>query len=51
MRLPAGKALGKDHLTRGKAGQAVLIFLGVWLVSQKPKAAKMPQVPLAPVQD
>ena len=46
--------LGKDHLTWGKAGQAVLIFVGVWLVSQKPKAAKMPQVPqvpLAPVQD
>ena len=49
MRLPAGKALGKDHLTWGKAGQAVLIFLGVWLVSQKPKAAKVPAVAVAPV--
>lgn len=36
--------LGKDHLTWGKAGQAVLIFLGVWLVSQKSKAAKAPEV-------
>ena len=35
-------ALGKDHLTWGKAGQAALIFVGVWLVSQKPK---VPQVP------
>ena len=35
-------ALGKDHLTWGKAGQAVLIFLGVWLVSQRPKAAAGP---------
>ena len=35
-------ALGKDHLTWGKAGQAVLIFLGVWLVSQRPKAAAVP---------
>ena len=38
-------ALGKDHLTWGKAGQAVLIFVGVWLVSQKPKAAPVPAVP------
>jgi drug/metabolite transporter (DMT)-like permease len=37
-------ALHKDHLTWGKAGQAVLIFLGVWLVSQKPKATKAPAV-------
>ena len=45
-------ALGKDHLTWGKAGQAVLIFLGVWLVSRKPKAvAAEPEVPLVPVQD
>ena len=35
-------ALGKDHLTWGKAGQAALIFVGVWLVSWKPK---VPQVP------
>ena len=35
-------SLGKDHLTWGKAGQAVLIFLGVWLVSQRPKAAAVP---------
>jgi len=39
--------LGKDHLTWGKAGQAVLIFLGVWLVSRKPRTA----VPLEPVVD
>ena len=32
-------SLGRDTLTWGKAGQAALIFLGVWLVSQKPKAA------------
>ncbi|MBU6122345.1 DMT family transporter [Hymenobacter siberiensis] len=32
-------ALGKDHLTWSKAGQAMLIFVGVWLVSQKPKGA------------
>ena len=51
MRLPTGKALGKDHLTRGKAGQAVLIFLGVWLVSQKPKAAKVPAVAAETVPD
>ncbi|OGX90447.1 DMT family transporter [Hymenobacter coccineus] len=31
-------ALGKDTLTWDKAGQAVLIFVGVWLVSKKPKA-------------
>ncbi|HEX8330653.1 MAG TPA: DMT family transporter [Hymenobacter sp.] len=43
--------LGKDHLTWGKAGQAVLIFLGVWLVSQKPKPVPAPEVPLMPVQD
>ncbi|GAA4370154.1 EamA family transporter [Hymenobacter saemangeumensis] len=36
-------SLGKDQLTWGKAGQAVLIFLGVWLVSRKPKVAGMPQ--------
>ncbi|WP_310395055.1 DMT family transporter [Hymenobacter sp.] len=39
--------LGKDHLTWGKAGQAGLIFLGVWLVSQRPKAAKVPAVAVA----
>ncbi|AMJ64967.1 DMT family transporter [Hymenobacter sp. PAMC 26628] len=32
-------ALGKDTLTWDKAGQAVLIFVGVWLVSKKPKRA------------
>jgi drug/metabolite transporter (DMT)-like permease len=41
-------SLGKDHFTWGKAGQAALIFLGVWLVSRKPKAAA---VPLEPVVD
>jgi drug/metabolite transporter (DMT)-like permease len=43
--------LGKDHLTWGKAGQAVLIFLGVWLVSQKPKAANVPEVAVEAVPD
>lgn len=43
--------LGRDQLTWGKAGQAALIFLGVWLVSQKPRAAAVPEVPLASVQD
>ena len=37
-------SLGKDHLTWGKAGQAVLIFLGVWLVSHKPRLAEVPAV-------
>ncbi len=40
-------ALGKDHLTWGKAGQAALIFLGVWLVSWKRKGA----VPMESIQD
>jgi drug/metabolite transporter (DMT)-like permease len=35
-------SLGRDTLSWGKAGQAALIFLGVWLVSQKPKVAKVP---------
>jgi drug/metabolite transporter (DMT)-like permease len=35
-------ALGKDHLTWGKAGQAALIFLGVWLVSWKRKPSAVP---------
>jgi drug/metabolite transporter (DMT)-like permease len=43
--------LGKDHLTWGKAGQAALIFLGVWLVSQKPKAAVVPVVAVEAVPD
>ena len=43
--------LGRDHLTWGKAGQAVLIFVGVWLVSQKPKAAAVPAVAVEAVQD
>ncbi|WP_400191779.1 DMT family transporter [Hymenobacter sp. B81] len=38
---------GKDAFTWGRALQASLIFLGVWLVSQKPR----PAVPLEPVQD
>ena len=32
-------ASGKDTFTWDKAGQAVLIFVGVWLVSRKPKRA------------
>ncbi|RSK43200.1 DMT family transporter [Hymenobacter rigui] len=43
-------AAGKDTLTLTKALQALLIFGGVFLVSQKPKAAPQP-VPLEPVQD
>ena len=35
-------ALGKDSLTWDKAWQAALIFLGVWLVGRKPKAAPEP---------
>ena len=35
-------ALGKDVFTWDKAGQALLIFVGVWLVSRKPKAAPVP---------
>ena len=31
-------AAGKDRLSWDKAGPAALIFLGVWLVSRKPKA-------------
>ena len=38
-------ALGKDRFTWGKAGQAALIFLGVWLVSRKPKPVPTPVVP------
>ncbi|TPG72053.1 DMT family transporter [Hymenobacter nivis] len=44
-------ALGKDALTWDKAGQAVLIFVGVWLVSRKPKGAPAPVAPLEVVQD
>lgn len=43
--------LGRDHLTWGKAGQALLIFGGVWLVSRKPKPALVPAAPLAAVPD
>ncbi|MCC2548087.1 DMT family transporter [Hymenobacter sp. BT175] len=32
-------SLGKDHFTWIRAGQALLIFTGVWLVSRKPKQA------------
>ena len=39
-------ALGKDVFTWDKAGQAALIFVGVWLVSRKPKRAPAPAVPL-----
>jgi drug/metabolite transporter (DMT)-like permease len=44
-------SLGKDSLSWGKAGQAGLIFLGVWLVSRKPKGAPAPAVPLEPMLD
>ena len=43
--------LGRDHLTWGKAGQAVLIFGGVWQVSRRSKAALTPVVPLETVVD
>ena len=43
-------ALGKDVLTWAKAGQALLIFSGVWLVGRRGKTAA-PAVPLEPVQD
>ncbi|OGX84701.1 DMT family transporter [Hymenobacter glacialis] len=43
-------ALGKDHFSWGKAGQAALIFLGVWLVSQKPKKAVVSEVAVKTVQ-
>jgi len=42
--------LGKDRLTWGKAGQAVLIFLGVWLVNKKPKAAPVPEAEQMPTR-
>lgn len=43
--------LGRDHLSWGKAGQALLIFGGVWLVSRKPKPAAVPAAPLATAPD
>ncbi|RAK66019.1 EamA/RhaT family transporter [Hymenobacter edaphi] len=43
-------SLGRDHLTWERAGEGLLIFLGVWLVSQKPKPVAAP-VPLEPVPD
>ena len=36
-------ALGKDHFSWLKAGQAALIFLGVWLVSRKPRPVVVPE--------
>jgi drug/metabolite transporter (DMT)-like permease len=44
-------ALGKDHLTWSKAGQAALIFLGVWLVSWKRKGAPAPAVAAESIMD
>ncbi|UYZ60965.1 DMT family transporter [Hymenobacter latericus] len=46
-------ALGRDHLTWARALQGLLIFAGVWLVSQKPKHKTVigKEVPLEPVQD
>ncbi|RYU82100.1 DMT family transporter [Hymenobacter persicinus] len=44
-------SLGKDHFTLARAGQALLIFTGVWLVSRKPKVAPADPVPLEAVQD
>jgi drug/metabolite transporter (DMT)-like permease len=38
---------GKDTFTWDKAWQAALIFLGVWLVSRKPKQASVPAAILA----
>ncbi|UOQ74686.1 DMT family transporter [Hymenobacter cellulosilyticus] len=42
--------LGKDHFTWARAGQAALIFAGVFLVSRKPKPAPA-AVPLEAMQD
>ncbi|OON68859.1 DMT family transporter [Hymenobacter sp. CRA2] len=46
-------SLGRDQLTWARAVQGLLIFVGVWLVSQKPKqpAAVGEKAPLEPVQD
>ncbi len=44
-------ALGKDSLTWDKAGQAGLIFVGVWLVSRKPKGPPTPAGVLKAVRD
>lgn len=43
--------LGKDTFTLQKALQASLIFIGVFLVSRKPKAARTPALPLEPAQE
>ncbi|RFP65245.1 DMT family transporter [Hymenobacter lapidiphilus] len=44
--------LGKDHMSWERAGQGLLIFLGVFLVSRKPKPSQLAAVPpLGPVQD
>ena len=40
-------ALGRDSFSWAKAGQAALIFLGVWLVSRRPKPGPAPVVPAA----
>ena len=40
-------ALGRDSFSWAKGGQAALIFLGVWLVSRKPKPVPVPKVVLA----
>ncbi len=38
--------LGRDTFSWAKAGQALLIFGGVWLVSRRPKADALPAVPV-----
>ncbi len=40
-------ATGKDRLTLDKGWQAALIFVGVWLVSRKPRAVAVPTKALA----
>ena len=45
-------SLGKDHLTWDRAGQGLLIFLGVFLVSRRARPGQPANLPpLEPVQD
>ncbi|MFD2784188.1 DMT family transporter [Hymenobacter rubripertinctus] len=45
-------SLGKDHLTWDRAWQGLLIFIGVFLVSRKPRPSQLAAVPpLEPIQD
>ncbi len=45
-------SLGKDQLTWDRAWQGLLIFIGVFLVSRKPRPSQLAAVPpLEPIQD